>query len=141
MLVMSRLVTLLVYCSGLAASEWWASQWLYSSPTIRQFKALLRRILRFSGARELEFRLSLTLVHSFETFSFLAALANNILPKEKGTSNTSSSHTAPHHPCSLLNPWLRIPCTMDLICLNICMPYAKEYNCLIIWSQVLSTYL
>lgn len=74
-------------------------------------------ILRFSGARELEFRLSLTLIHNLETFTFPAALEKYIPPKEKAY----QIYLLPLiPPLSLIHAWLRISsCKMDLISLSI----------------------
>ena len=74
-------------------------------------------ILRFSGARELEFRLSLTLIHNLETFTFPEALEKHIPPKEKAY----QIYLLPLiPPLSLIHAWLRISSRkMDLICFNI----------------------
>ena len=55
-------------------------------------------ILRFSGAGELEFRLSLTLVHNLKTFTFPAALEKHIPPKEKAYQLCLLPLTAPPPP-------------------------------------------
>ena len=95
-------------------------------------------ILRFSGAGELEFKLSLTLVHNLEIFTFPAALEKHIPPKEKAYQLCLLPLTAPPTPTTILNPCMvknLFSCKTDLIRLNI-QGLCQGINYLIIWSQL-----
>lgn len=115
MLAIRPPVTHSVYCPGLAASEWQASQWLYSSSTIWQFRALLRMILRFTGARELKF----TPHPRSQSWNFHISSSprKTHSTKIKGIPSMSSSLTPPTilNPCMVKNLF---SCKTDLICLN-----------------------